>query len=309
MRTPWILVITFLKRHIKKENIDYKHEFWSEIIASEVGDLLGFNMLKYDIAYRNGEIGCLSKSMVNEGQNELTEGMSYLTGYDSNYNPEDKLSKKLYTFHFIQKALEHFDLGQYIKDILEIIVLDSIIGNGDRHQENWGIITEYNKAITDHKANTKSGKSKIFNKVQSAISRASSSKKLQKKASRFSQIYDSGSCLGRELSEEKIKIMLADETMLRAYINKGSSEIHWHGRKLSHFELVKQLQNEYSQELNSIFKRIQEHYRIQAIRDCIFNIDQKLPSELSQYELPRDRKEFISNLISLRINSILNIHK
>lgn len=50
--------------------------------------------------------------------------------------------------------------------------------------------------------------------------------------------------------------MLANDAMMQAYINKGKSEIHWEGKKISHFELVEHLQNEYYQELNSIFKRI-----------------------------------------------------
>ena len=39
----------YFKTSLKKELKDYKHEFWSEIITSEVGTMLGFNMLKYDI--------------------------------------------------------------------------------------------------------------------------------------------------------------------------------------------------------------------------------------------------------------------
>lgn len=51
--------------------------------------------------------------------------------------------KKDYTFQFISKALSEFSLENYIKNIIEIIVFDSIIGNSDRHQENWGILSTY----------------------------------------------------------------------------------------------------------------------------------------------------------------------
>ncbi len=146
----------YFESSLKKEKIDYKYEFWSEIIASKVGTLLGFDMLRYDIAYNRGEIGCLSKSMVTEGKNKLTEGISYLTGYNTNYNPKDKSSKKLYTFDFIRKTLEHFQFNHYIRNIIEIIILDSIIGNGDRHQENWGIITDYKEVIKTFKDTPKS---------------------------------------------------------------------------------------------------------------------------------------------------------
>lgn len=57
----------YFKTSLKKELKDYKYEYWSEIIASEVGMLLGFDMLKYDIAFNNGIMGCISKSMVTKG--------------------------------------------------------------------------------------------------------------------------------------------------------------------------------------------------------------------------------------------------
>lgn len=137
----------YFKTSLKKEQKDYKYEFWSEIIASEIGSLLGFNMLKYNIAYKSGDIGCISESMVTEGQNKLTEGISYLTGFDSSYNPKHKDSKKQYSYQLIKDTFSFYKIESFIKNIIEIIIFDGIIGNGDRHQENWGIIIEYNEVI------------------------------------------------------------------------------------------------------------------------------------------------------------------
>lgn len=125
-----------------KETLDgeirYPTEFWSEIVSSKIGQYLGFEMLDYNIAYYKNhkqKIGCLSKSMILHSENKLTEGIAYLTGYDAKYIPEKH--KKKYTFQFINKALVEFGLGQYVEKIIEIIVFDCIIGNSDRHQENW----------------------------------------------------------------------------------------------------------------------------------------------------------------------------
>src|SRR5690554_6838962 len=125
--------------------IRYKEEFWSEIVSSKVGQWLGFNMLDYNIAYNENskqKIGCISKSMVDLSINELKEGVNYLTGFDENYNPDSKEDQKKYTFEFICEALKHHQLEEYIKNIVSIIIFDSIVGNSDRHQENWGIITK-----------------------------------------------------------------------------------------------------------------------------------------------------------------------
>jgi hypothetical protein len=51
----------YFKQSLKKGPREYKYEFWSEIIASEVGKLLGFDILPYHIAIRGIMVGCISK--------------------------------------------------------------------------------------------------------------------------------------------------------------------------------------------------------------------------------------------------------
>lgn len=308
----------YFKSSLKKEKIDYKYEFWSEIAASEVGTLLGFDMLRYDIAYNRGEIGCLSISMVTEGKNKLTEGISYLTGFDTTYNPEDRNSKKLYTFNFIRDTLKYFQLGHYISNIIEIIVLDSIVGNGDRHQENWGIITDYNEVIQELEYIAKKKEKGFFEKSLFAImaittkAKRDDAEKLVKEFNlkmpgKFSQIYDSGSCLGRELDDEKVKQMLKDQNMIESYIRKGVSEIHWEGEKLNHIDLIQKLQLIYPEIVKDIISRVKKNYLQEKIKSCISNIDEKLPPEFAQFKLPTERKEFMVELISLRIQHLLDI--
>jgi hypothetical protein len=308
----------FFKSSLKKEKIDYKYEYWSEIVASEVGSLLGFDMLQYDIAYNRGEMGCLSKSMVTEGKNKLTEGISYLTGFDTTYNPEDKDSKKLYTFDFIRQTLEYFQLGHFIGNIIEIIILDSIIGNGDRHQENWGIITDYNEVIKTLEDIAKKEKKSMLEKSLFAIMGITSKakrddamklvKELQlKMPGKFSQIYDSGSCLGRELDDDKVKQMLTDNIMIETYIRKGVSEIHWEGEKLNHFVLIEKLNQKYSDSVKKIIERIKNKYQELTIKSCIYNIDSKLPQEYAENKLPNERKEFMLKLITLRVRHLIKL--
>ncbi len=310
----------YFKTSLKKEKIDYKYEFWSEIVASEVGTLLGFDLLRYDIAYNRGEIGCLSKSMVTEGKNKLTEGISYLTGYDTTYNPEDKQSKKLYTFHFINKTLRYFQLGHYIDQIIEIIIFDSIIGNGDRHQENWGIITDYSEVIQLLENIAYKGKKGILEKTLFALLAVTSktkrvdAEKLVKELNlkmpgRFSQIYDSGSCLGRELDDEKISKMLSDEIMIESYIRKGTSEIHWQGEKISHFNLIKNIQLHHPEVVYQIINRVKKKYSLERIEKCILNIDKKLPNDFIQFRLPLERKKFMIKSVSLRVHKLLELNR
>jgi len=319
--------IYYFKTSLKKEKYDYKYEYWSEILASEIGTFLGFDMLKYDIASKQNninlletEMGCLSESMVKEGENKLTEGIRYLTGYDTTYKPEEKNSKKMYTFQFIKNTLVFFHMGDFIDDIIKIVILDSIIGNGDRHQENWGIITNYKDIIKILQKIPKKSKKGLGNQTLFSllgITAKTKRNELEKVVenfylrlpSNFSQIYDSGSCLGRELDAGKVKQMLTDEKMINAYIDKGPSEIHWEGEKLKHYDLIRKINNEHSAVVKTTVQQIESRFNQEAISKIVFDIDKNLPFNLESFKLPNERKELMLKLVTLRIQKLINLIK
>ena len=312
--------IYYFKTSLKKEKIDYKYEFWSEIIASEVGTLLGFDLLRYDIAFNSKEIGCISESMTQEGVNKLTEGVSYLTGYDTTYNPKDKNSKKQYTFQLIFEALGFFQLSRFAENIIQIIIFDSIIGNSDRHQENWGIITAYNDIIATIEEIAKKEKKGFFEKQLFsllAITSKAKRKDLENVVKNlhlimpgnFSQIYDSGSCLGRELSDEKTEQMLMDKSLIDTYIRKGVSEIHWEGKKLNHFDLIRKVNNVQPEMVRKTIQKVISNYNENKIQSIVNNIDLNLPKKLVSNKLPIKRKELVIKLITLRVQNLIELIK
>ncbi|MBY0426234.1 MAG: hypothetical protein K2Q22_11400 [Cytophagales bacterium] len=130
----------FFKESFNKGLRDYKYEFWSEIIASEVGALLGFDILAYHIAIRGEIVGCISKSMINQASEELIEGGKYLQAFDNTFKPENIKLRNQYNFDLILNALASFRKEKHLKELAETIVFDALIGNSDRHQENWAII-------------------------------------------------------------------------------------------------------------------------------------------------------------------------
>jgi hypothetical protein len=310
----------YFKTSLKKINKDYKYEFWSEIIASEIGQLLGFNVLRYDIAYNGKELGCISKSMVIPGENKLTEGISYLTGYDTTYQPADKKSSKTqYTFQFIVKALRSFKLERFVENIIELIIFDSLIGNSDRHQENWGVLTKYNDVIKLleelPKKKKRSGVEQLLYHLLSAASKFKKTDynqvlteiQLTESSGVFAPIYDSGSSLGREKEEEKIKQILKDSIMMEAFVRRGESEIHWEGEKLNHFELIKKINNEYPEIVSRVIKQVVAKYNTDKIRQIVLNIDNKVPQDITMNKLSEGRKEFIIKIISLRFEKLKEI--
>ncbi len=301
----------YFKTSLNKGEMDYKHEFWSEIIASKIGQYLGFNMLDYNIAYFNGEIGCLSKSMIPSDKEELSEGIQYLMGTDSTYNPSDKRSYVKYTFSFIEKALKEYKLDHRMPEVIKTIIFDSIIGNRDRHKENWGFIVSKNSL--DYNSRKRFNKiaevackfSEVFSK-KNEIEKALLRSFVENVKGVFSPIYDSGSYLGREIMDEKVIQMLAESKQLEKYISKGVSEIRWSNKKISHYLLIENIKNnpKYKHIIRGELTRLFEIFNEQMIREIVISIDNQLPQELKKHKLPDERKELIIKIVTLRFEKL-----
>lgn len=270
----------FIKFPMKRENRDYSTETWSEIIVYEVGKLLGFNVLEYNFALMNGRAGCISKNMVNPDET-LVEGDSILVGYDNSYSPEDKSMYNKYTFSFVMSALEYCDLKEYQADFIKMLVLDAVFGNSDRHQSNWGFIEHF--VLDDRKI------------------------KVEK---RFSPIYDSGCCLGREFSEEQILTYLSDHNKFTKYIRKGVAELRTDDnpdKKKSHYDLLSFILKhpQWAKYLKVVIENVVSNYNKQEVADIIYSIDNPLPEDIRQiHGISENRKSFITKVIDARINRL-----
>lgn len=303
-------------------SIRYPIEFWSEIISSKVGQSLGFEMLDYNIGYDSNhiqKIGCLSKSMIIEKNERLTEGITYLKGYSPNYDPVK--DKKDYTFKFINDALIHHNISIHLPCLIDTIVFDCVIGNSDRHQENWGFIRKYIEISLNEKNQPLSKKveTNLFTKVKNVFvnKRKQEVEKARKSnniirlnfnnTSRFSPIYDSGCCLAREKNNVEILEMNKDIQIIERYVNKGKSEIHWEGKKITHFQLVENLLNNYSEIVNKRLKVIESNFKIDELEAIIFNIDSQLPDFCNEYKITPERKNVIIKILNLRIEKLLSL--
>ena len=293
----------FLKFPMVRENRDYTPENWSEVLAYEIGNALGFDVLRYDLAVYHGRVGCISKNMITPSNNEsLIEGHSILSRFDSTYDPADKTTYNKYTFEFVQKALTAFDAKFFVKDFIRTLIFDAIIGNSDRHQSNWGLIQSI-ELVEKKGLKLPFGKAKDDG-LQVTIN-------IKRKAA---PIYDSGCCLGREFGEEQIQQHLDIQSKFDKYIRNGVSELRTGetNKKPSHEELLRFIKNtnngEWKSFIDDEINRVLLAYNPNETNELISIIDNQLPDTYrEQYGLTMARKEFIFRVIDTRINNLKNV--
>lgn len=307
----------YFKRSQLKPGKDYTFEFWNEVIAYELGTMLGFNMLRYDIAIDGDIMGCICQSMIDSDQEELIEGVKYLQAYSPTYDPTKKEHQKWYTFDLIERALQSAKLGHFINDVIKIIIFDSLIGNGDRHQENWAFISKQHLITNllmdleqDQNVKLKKWSKRIIKWLKKSVDEKKDKgekipKILYEIEIRPSPIYDSGSSLGRELLEEKVTLFLSSEMELNRYIERGTSEIHWDNKKISHFELIgKLLESRYKETVKSFIAGLLKKFNGSKFAELVKGIDREVPDRLINYKIPDNRKLLIIKMITLRLEKL-----
>lgn len=296
----------YFKTSLKKDKKDYPFEFWSEVVASMLGRYIELPVLRYDFATDKNKIGCISQNMVSS-EEILVEGVRLITEFDptfrDNYKNGHHISK-------IKKALARVGLLEFKRIAVEMLLFDCIIGNTDRHSENWGLIRS--KTTDDVYRNYK--ESSLLKKIRFrfllkhefgvpffkvhdffAVTRH-----------KFAPFYDNGSSLGRELSEERIASMILDlSPQFEKFFNNGRPDIIIGGGKATFNETIKLLYHEYPKEFMHFTKRHLSIYNVKNFKAIINDIDNNFPSEGFEYaRLSQQRKDFFVKLVDARINLI-----
>lgn len=152
----WITKGKYYKKGVfkfpKVDSKDNTHstEFISESLAGYIGKAINIPVAKTDIGIRDGKIGCLSHIFLSENET-LIHGVDFITRLYPSFNTDllfDPDSKKYYSFEMIYNSLgdifKNSDFNIAISHILKIMIFDMLIGNTDRHQNNWGIVYNEN---------------------------------------------------------------------------------------------------------------------------------------------------------------------
>jgi hypothetical protein len=300
------------KLYFFKKSIDkYPSEFWSEIIASKFGKLLKLDIVDYNIAELDKTCGCICESMIDQETQELDHGINIIKSAIPKFVVTERPE---ISFNQIEKALSRY--RDYIKKFIDVMIFDALIGNQDRHSENWAIIRsldienkEFSKQRLLKFLMVKYKQSGLkFRNIPFKNFILKHMDELSLVDYRFSPIYDSGSSLGREITEETIPNYLSNESKILKYIRKGKSDIRWEGERISHFDLLKNIKNKYNEYFKVSSTKILNSYNKVELKSIVNNIDRNLPQEFEESKLSLSRKEWIFTLIDKRTQTLLELN-
>jgi hypothetical protein len=191
-----------------------KGEHWAEKIGAEVAGLLGLPHATVELAEFQGVLGTVSKRF---GSSEnLVHGNEMLAGRVLGYDPEKKFRNSDHTFERILQVIQEVcGSGSCDRDLERFggyLVIDAIIGNTDRHHQNWAFLRQERPSGPLYE---------------------------------LAPTFDHASSLGREMLDERRGRILTEGAM-ESYIRKGRGAIFLAGHgeaALSPLELVLDLRN------------------------------------------------------------------
>lgn len=110
-------------------------QFYNELIGYELARDFGMPAIPYDVASSDGFVGYLSKDYMRKGYIYLEDVLKMEYGLTRNRNNLDDAS------YALRERYPEF-AEQVIRDLIELLMFDIIIGNYDRHDRNIIIDTE-----------------------------------------------------------------------------------------------------------------------------------------------------------------------
>lgn len=120
---------------------------WAEKIAYEVARWLEIRAAKVELATCTDAEGRVWKGSISRSftmESELYHGNQVLTSQDPRYVTEKKYRQSQHTVRRIMDGMKIFQSREFADEcrtqLAGYLVLDALIGNVDRHHENWGVL-------------------------------------------------------------------------------------------------------------------------------------------------------------------------
>lgn len=215
----------------KNKNISYINNAFSEYVGSNIFRLVGFKTQNTIL----GKYVYNGKEKIVCGCEDFTDDNNVLYEFESlalSTNPDKKIGAELEDILEVVEESRMIDIIDTREKFWDMFVIDSIIGNTDRHNGNWGfILNNKTKEIT------------------------------------FAPVYDCGSCLNPMLEDKEMEKL--NETEYKNLAINCYSCIKENGKKINYITYIKGKKNE---ECNKAICRIFKKINIDEINKFIDQI-------------------------------------
>ncbi|WMJ08578.1 HipA domain-containing protein [Nitrosomonas sp. sh817] len=181
---------------VKRSKRSYPDQFWAEIVAYRVGCLLGVNVTPTFAAWnsRTNQCAALIEWFYDDGHESFVMAGDFLQQMHKDFD------RKLGTQHNLLDNMRLLKLlaqngileSGWRQWWIDALLFDALIGNTDRHQDNWGLIFTRSK---------------------------------QKISCRLAPLFDNGTSLGHERFTNHVSRWT--DIDFQRYISKGRHHVKW----------------------------------------------------------------------------------
>jgi HipA-like C-terminal domain len=124
-------------------------EDWAEKAAAELARAVGVPSAEVELARFADKRGCISRNFIAVDKGEaLVHGNEILALRVTGYDKSKRFDQQDHTLENIQRAIRELFPGEVadamLTQLASYLVLDALIGNTDRHHENWGLRVRVN---------------------------------------------------------------------------------------------------------------------------------------------------------------------
>ena len=240
----------------------------SECIACQIAQKLELPCAKFELGTYEGREGPMSYNIIDTEEAILIEGINFITQVYPEYNDEkfiDPASEHRYSIEMVQEVTKAY---VSIEEFLKMLMFDFLIGNTDRHQSNWALISKNNKM-------------------------------------EWSPLYDNSSSLCSYISEEQISNYLGkDKNRWRALVDtKSRSMIRCRmsdEKRQTHLMILQYIRDNYYDETYDFARKI-----VQEMTES--NIDYIL-KQYSESELSGNKKELIFHFLCSKVELLKEVY-
>lgn len=256
-------------------------QFWIEIFAYQLGNCMHISVPPAFVAYneKTNQCAALIEWFYSPTAEDIyTSGGDYFTRIIPDFDHE---KGEQHNFETIANIFQESFFTNYVEwksSWAKMLLFDALIGNTDRHQNNWGVVITHTHEDKDSPG--------VVKEV------------------RLSPAFDNGTSMGYELPESKF-ITFNNEKRLEKYVLTGTHQLRWKlddPKKAGHAEMLLKFINSYPDTHQMMLECL---YKVNSV--VFEEILDRLVTVNVQIKLTEPRAIFMLKLINYRHQQLLKI--